>query len=55
MRVLRFMVFAGAFGLLMPTLILRVPNGFALSYGLHWSYYAVTILMLRTSGRCAAS
>lgn len=51
--VLRFMVAASAFGLVMPTLILRIPNGFALSYGLHWSYYAVTILMLRTSGRFA--
>ena len=51
--VLRFMVFAGAFGLLMPTLILRIPNGFAFSYALHWGYYAMTILLMRTFGPTA--
>lgn len=49
--VARFVVFAAAFGLLMPTLILRIPNGFAFSYALQWGYYAVTILSIRTSAR----
>lgn len=48
--VLRYVVFAGLFGLVMPVFILRIPNGFALSYGTHWAFYAVTILLLRTFG-----
>jgi hypothetical protein len=43
--VIRFMVAATAFGFLFPYLILRVRNGFAYSYVLHWMYYAVTVAM----------
>lgn len=45
--VVRFMVAATAFGLVFPVLILRVRNGLAYSYILHWIYYAVTIAMPR--------
>jgi hypothetical protein len=45
--VIRFMVFAGVFGLIFPVLILRVPNGLGYSYILHWLYYAVTVVMPR--------
>ena len=45
--VVRFMVAATAFGLVFPILILRVPNGLAYSYILHWIYYAVTVAMPR--------
>ncbi|HEX7969216.1 MAG TPA: hypothetical protein VF502_13430 [Stellaceae bacterium] len=43
--VARFMVAASAFGLMFPYLLLRVPNGFAYSYVVHWLYYAVTVAM----------
>ena len=46
--VVRFAAAAVAFGLLFPHLILRVPNGFAYSYALHWLYYIVTIVMAHT-------
>jgi hypothetical protein len=46
--VARFAAAAGAFGLVFPHLILRVPNGFAYSYALHWLYYIVTIVMAHT-------
>ncbi|HET7681484.1 MAG TPA: hypothetical protein VFK79_15275 [Xanthobacteraceae bacterium] len=46
--VARFAAAAAAFGLLFPHLILRVPNGFAYSYALHWLYYIVTIVMAHT-------
>jgi hypothetical protein len=45
--VIRFMVAAAAFGFIFPYLILRVPNGLAYSYILHWLYYAVTVVMPR--------
>lgn len=45
--VIRFMVAASIFGFLFPYLILRVPNGFAYSYVVHWVYYAVTVAMPR--------
>jgi hypothetical protein len=45
--VIRFMVAAAAFGLVFPHLILRVPNGLAYSYVLHWLYYAITVTMPR--------
>ena len=41
--VLRFMAAATAFGFAFPYLILRVPNGLAYSYVVHWLYYALTI------------
>lgn len=43
--VIRFMISAAAFGLLFPYLILRVPNGLAYSYVVHWLYYAVSVLL----------
>lgn len=45
--VVRFVVAASLFGLLFPYLILRVPNGLAYSYTVHWVYYAVTAVMPR--------
>jgi len=43
--VIRFMVSAAAFGFMFPYLLLRVPNGFAYSYMIHWSYYAVSVIL----------
>lgn len=43
--VIRFMVSAAAFGLLFPYLILRVRNGLAYSYVIHWAYYAASVLL----------
>jgi hypothetical protein len=45
--VTRFMAAATAFGFVFPYLILRVPNGLAYSYIVHWLYYAVTVAMPR--------
>jgi hypothetical protein len=45
--VIRFMVAATAFGFAFPYLILRVPNGLAYAYIVHWLYYAVTVVMPR--------
>lgn len=45
--VVRFVVAAALFGLLFPYLILRVPNGLAYSYMVHWIYYAITVAMPR--------
>jgi hypothetical protein len=47
--VARFTALAALFGLAFPFLILRVPNGFAYSYVVHWAYYATTVAMARTS------
>jgi hypothetical protein len=46
--VVRFVAAATVFGLVFPHLILRVRNGFAYSYALHWLYYIVTIVMAHT-------
>ena len=43
--VIRFMISATVFGLLFPYLILRVPNGLAYSYIVHWVYYAVSVIL----------
>lgn len=43
--VARFMVSAAAFGFIFPYLILRVPNGLAYSYMIHWLYYAASVVM----------
>jgi hypothetical protein len=43
--VIRFMISAAAFGLVFPYLILRVRNGLAYSYIVHWLYYAVSVLL----------
>ncbi len=48
--VIRFATVAVVFGLAFPYLILRVPNGFAYSYVMHWGYYALTLLMSRLLG-----
>lgn len=45
--VIRFIISATAFGYLFPRIIVRT-NGFLYSYGLHWFYYAVTIIMAHT-------
>ena len=43
--VIRFMVSATAFGFMFPYLILRVPNGLAYSYVIHWAYYAASVVL----------
>ena len=43
--VIRFAISAAAFGAIFPYLILRVPNGLAYSYIVHWLYYAVSVVM----------
>ncbi len=43
--VTRFSLSAAAFGFVFPYLILRVPNGLAYSYVVHWAYYAFTVAM----------
>lgn len=43
--VIRFMISATVFGFLFPYLILRVPNGLAYSYIVHWLYYAVSVML----------
>lgn len=43
--VLRFMLSATAFGFVFPYLILRVPNGLAYSYVIHWAYYAASVVL----------
>lgn len=48
--VIRFAFLAGLFGLTIPYLILRVPNGFAYSYAIHWGYYAATVMMAQIVG-----
>lgn len=43
--VFRLMLAASLFGLAFPYLILRVPNGVAYSYMVHWLYYAVSVAL----------
>jgi hypothetical protein len=43
--VIRFMVSAAVFGLIFPYLLLRVRNGFAYSYVIHWVYYAASAVL----------
>jgi hypothetical protein len=43
--VIRFMISAAAFGFMFPYLILRVPNGLAYAYIVHWLYYAISVLL----------
>ncbi len=43
--VIRFMLSASVFGLFFPYLLLRVRNGFAYSYVIHWLYYAASVLL----------
>ncbi|MDO8600067.1 MAG: hypothetical protein Q7R73_00395 [bacterium] len=46
--VTRFIISAMAFGLIFPRLMLKAPNGFTISYTLHWLYYVVTVVMAHT-------
>ena len=48
--VARFATLAAIFGLAFPYLILRVSNGFAYSYIMHWGYYAASVFMARELG-----
>lgn len=48
--VIRLSVMATLFGLIFPVLILRVRNGLAYSYAVHWLYYALTVFMARAVG-----
>lgn len=48
--VVRFAVVATLFGLIFPVLILRVRNGLAYSFALHWFYYALTVFLARAIG-----
>jgi hypothetical protein len=43
--VFRFMLSAAFFGLMFPYLLLRVQNGFAYSYVIHWLYYAASVVL----------
>jgi hypothetical protein len=43
--VIRFMGSAAAFGFMFPYLLLRVPNGLAYSYMIHWVYYATSVVL----------
>lgn len=43
--VTRFMISAAAFGFVFPYLILRVRNGLAYSYIVHWLYYAISVAL----------
>jgi hypothetical protein len=43
--VIRFMISAAAFGFVFPCLILRVRNGLAYSYVIHWLYYAASVVL----------
>jgi hypothetical protein len=46
--VMRFMAAGTAFGLVVPYLMLRMRNGLAYAYLMHWCYYAGTALMAHT-------
>jgi hypothetical protein len=46
--VARFVAAATVFGYVFPQLLLRVPNGLACSYALHWLYYLATIVMVHS-------
>jgi hypothetical protein len=46
--VVRFVAAASVFGFVFPHLLLRLPNGLAASYSLHWLYYLITIVMAHT-------
>ena len=48
--VIRFIVFAALYGGAMPWLILRLRSGFVVGFLLHWSYYALTVLLVQVYG-----
>jgi hypothetical protein len=43
--VIRFVISAAVFGLIFPYFILRLRNGLAYSYMVHWLYYLATVTM----------
>lgn len=43
--VIRFIVSAAVFGSVFPYLVMRVPNGLAYAYVIHWIYYAASVLL----------
>jgi hypothetical protein len=45
--VVRFTAMATVFGLVFPLLLLRVRNGLAYSYMLHWMFYAAAVIIAR--------
>ena len=44
--VLRYTVAAAIFGALAPWFILKLRNGFLLSYAVHWTYYAIDLTLI---------
>lgn len=48
--VIRFTISALLFGAIFPLFILRIRNGLAFTYIIHWSYYALSILLARDVG-----
>lgn len=44
--VARYSVAATLFGAIVPYLILKLRNGFLISYAIHWSYYAIDIALI---------
>lgn len=53
--VLRFTVMASLFGLAFPALLLRVPMGLAVSYMMHWGFYAAVLSVARLYGTAASA
>ncbi len=45
--VVRFTVLATLFGLFFPWFLLRVRNGLAYSYMMHWAFYAAVVIIAR--------
>lgn len=50
-----FMTSAAVFGFVFPYLILRVPNGFAYSFTIHWLYYAAIAAMTHLFGASSST
>jgi len=48
--VIRFTVMASLFGMVVPSLLLRVPMGLAVSYMTHWGFYALVLTVARLLG-----
>ena len=48
--VARYTIAASAYGFLIPWLILKVRNGFAWSYALHWGFYAADATLAHLVG-----
>lgn len=52
--VVRYSVVATLFGAMVPFLLVRLRNGFLISYALHWSYYAVDYLAIHMAFSAAS-